>query len=179
MIKHPPWWELHRSGQERIRICSLSVLEWNLHFNGRSSMLAHRCFWPRRERTESDTRSCDYLFFISRNPWRSALIFEKKYNTGAVAHRPWEMRWPLDEWILLRQENRDFQYTLYATSPSDSKLGQRAFSFSMVILPVNAWGLLELTGRKRAAFVRVWKHTCVYRRNFYWLCSGIRRFDAI
>lgn len=49
------WSSTHHLGenwspQEKIRICSLSVLEWNLHFNGRASMWAHRCFWPRREK---------------------------------------------------------------------------------------------------------------------------------
>lgn len=87
-----------RSPQENIRIYLLSVLEWSLYFNGRVSKRADRCFGPWYERTESYTRSCDFSFSPRKNPSRSILMFEKKYNTEPVAKRrvadawsPWRM----------------------------------------------------------------------------------------
>lgn len=55
-------------------------------------------------------------------------MLENKYNTEAVAKRRRKMRRPLDGLPLLRHENRDVQLTLYATSVSDGRFGQRTFS---------------------------------------------------
>lgn len=76
-------------------------------------MWAHRCFWPRCERTESDTRSCDFSFSLRKNLSRSTLMSGKKYNTGAVAKL---LEDALSTWWMTSFKTRKYRFPIYVVS---------------------------------------------------------------